>query len=54
MNKLIVSACFSTLIFAIPASAYSPSDQTTIPTLSKQTEGGVLLLARQMALSYQT
>lgn len=46
MNKLIVSACFSTLIFAIPASAYSPKDQTTPPTVSEQTEGGMLLLAR--------
>jgi hypothetical protein len=46
MNKLIVSACFSALIFAVPASAYSPADQSTAPSVAKQTEAKVLLLAR--------
>jgi hypothetical protein len=43
MNKLFVSACFSALIFAVPASAYSPADQSTVTSVSKQTEGKVLL-----------
>jgi hypothetical protein len=43
MNKLFVSACFSALIFAVPASAYSPVDQSTVPSVSKQTEAKVLL-----------
>jgi hypothetical protein len=46
MSKLITSACFSVLLFAVPASAYSPSDQSAVPAVSKQPDGKILLLAR--------
>src|SRR4029079_2799620 len=46
MSKLITSACFSVLLFAVPASAYSPSDQSAVPAVSKPPDGKILLLAR--------
>jgi hypothetical protein len=46
MIKLIISACFSALLFAVPASAYSPPDQPAVSAVSKQPEGKILLVAR--------
>src|SRR3954451_11730145 len=49
MSKLLVSACFTAFVFAVPASAYSTADQSNTPSVTKQTEGKALLLARKGA-----